>query len=216
MANKPLQSIKFPGLSDTYTTPQVDATLTTTGAAADAKKVGGEITSIKQDLSELGNTSKLRDALLLLASKVAYIDDQGAAYYRELENALYNRKSDMEGWSDGIAYTNVEIVENSYVASATGVINNYNGWNRTGYVPCNGASKISFPPLSGAGSPNTKSSWFYDQNKQPVGDGPIWLSQTNTIEVDVPSGAYYFIISCTASALAACVNAGIVPYGQEV
>lgn len=51
MANKPLQSIKFPGLSDTYTTPQVDATLTTTGAAADAKKTGDEITSIKEDLS---------------------------------------------------------------------------------------------------------------------------------------------------------------------
>ena len=53
MANKPLQSIKFPGLSDTYTTPQVDATLTTTGAAADAKKVGDEITSIKEDLSDI-------------------------------------------------------------------------------------------------------------------------------------------------------------------
>ena len=55
MANKPLQSIKFPGLSDTYTTPQVDNTLTTTGAAADAKKVGDELTSVKQDLSESGS-----------------------------------------------------------------------------------------------------------------------------------------------------------------
>ena len=55
MANKPLQSIKFPGLSDTYTTPQVDATLTTTGAAADAKKVGDEITSVKQDLNNLSD-----------------------------------------------------------------------------------------------------------------------------------------------------------------
>ena len=53
MANKPLQSIKFPGLSDTYTTPQVDATLTTTGAAADAKKTGDEISSIKQDLNDI-------------------------------------------------------------------------------------------------------------------------------------------------------------------
>lgn len=50
MANKPLQSIKFPGLDDTYTVPVVDSTLTQSGGAADAKKVGDEITQIKSDL----------------------------------------------------------------------------------------------------------------------------------------------------------------------
>lgn len=54
MANKPLKSIKFPGLSDTYTVPEVDATLTGTGKAADAKKVGDEVTAIKADFNELG------------------------------------------------------------------------------------------------------------------------------------------------------------------
>ena len=51
MANKPLKSIKFPGLNDTYTVPEVDATLATTGAAADAKKVGDEINDLKEDLT---------------------------------------------------------------------------------------------------------------------------------------------------------------------
>ena len=99
MANKPLQSIKFPGLSDTYTTPQVDATLTTTGAAADARKVGDEITSVKQDLNQLDErvtdletspviSSDLKAALLQLASKVAYIDDDGQTYYDDLYYAL--------------------------------------------------------------------------------------------------------------------------------
>lgn len=55
MANKPLKSIQFPGLSDTYTVPQVDASLATSGAAADAKKVGDEISDLKQDYSELAN-----------------------------------------------------------------------------------------------------------------------------------------------------------------
>lgn len=54
MANKPLKSIKFPGLTDTYTVPEVDATLTTQGAAADAKKVGDEINDLKADLNRLG------------------------------------------------------------------------------------------------------------------------------------------------------------------
>ena len=56
MANKPLKSIKFPNLSNTYTVPEVDATLTGTGKAADAKKTGDEITAIKADLSELDAT----------------------------------------------------------------------------------------------------------------------------------------------------------------
>ena len=56
MANIPLQSISFPGLSDKDTTPVVDNTLTQAGAAADAKKVGDEIGAIKNDLSELEHT----------------------------------------------------------------------------------------------------------------------------------------------------------------
>lgn len=51
MANKPLQSIKFPGLADTYTVPQIDDTLTQAGQAADAKKVGDKITGLKEDLN---------------------------------------------------------------------------------------------------------------------------------------------------------------------
>ena len=53
MANKPLKTIKFPGLDDKYTIPQVDAALATSGAAADAKKVGDELTDLKQDLEGL-------------------------------------------------------------------------------------------------------------------------------------------------------------------
>lgn len=53
MANIPLQSITFPGLSDKYTTPAVDTTLTQTGAAADAKKTGDEIGAIKNDFTDL-------------------------------------------------------------------------------------------------------------------------------------------------------------------
>ena len=53
MANIPLLDIEFPGLPDKYTFPAVDDTLTTTGAAADAKKTGDEITNLKQDLNDI-------------------------------------------------------------------------------------------------------------------------------------------------------------------
>lgn len=53
MANIPLQTIKYPGLPNTYTIPQIDDTLEVTGAAADAKKVGDEIAELKDDLSDI-------------------------------------------------------------------------------------------------------------------------------------------------------------------
>lgn len=53
MANKPLKSIKFPGLSDTYTVPQVDSTLTTSGSAADAKVAGDQLRDLKSAVGPL-------------------------------------------------------------------------------------------------------------------------------------------------------------------
>ena len=54
MANKPLQTIKFPGLTYTYTVPQVDSNFVgTAGQVPDSKKVKDEISAVKEDLSEM-------------------------------------------------------------------------------------------------------------------------------------------------------------------
>lgn len=57
MSNIPLKTIKFPGLDDTYTVPQVDNTLSVTGAAADAKKTGDEISELNERLSTKADVS---------------------------------------------------------------------------------------------------------------------------------------------------------------
>ena len=79
MATKPLQSITFPGLPDTYTVPQVDATLTTSGAAADAKIVGDDISDLNERIDDLGNlevyvegTSLVINTILVNGNEVEY------------------------------------------------------------------------------------------------------------------------------------------------
>lgn len=56
MANVPLKSIKFPGLSDTYTVPQIDSTLTQQGKAADAKKTGISLMLLSDDIPDTTQT----------------------------------------------------------------------------------------------------------------------------------------------------------------
>ena len=70
MANKVLKSIKFPGLNDTYTIPQVDSTLAVSGAAADAKKTGDAIGDLKSALK----SGEEQDAVYHLGF---YLDENG-------------------------------------------------------------------------------------------------------------------------------------------
>ena len=74
MANVPLKSIKFHGLSYTYTIPQVDATLTKSGDAADAQKVGEEISDVKSAISDL--VSALKSDLIPILRAGVYSSDQ--------------------------------------------------------------------------------------------------------------------------------------------
>ena len=119
-------------------------------------------------------------------------------------------KSDMNGWTDGIAYTDLTIVKNAYFNSG-GHPASYNGWDRTGYVPCEGASSITFPPATGATAAdlNQWSHWF-DSAKQSL--GKIVLSATTTKTISVPANAKYFGLSTKSSSLTAVINGGIVPH----
>lgn len=52
--------------------------------------LGTELTSIKEDIENIsGISDDVKTALLQIAQKVAYIDDDGADYYQDLYDALY-------------------------------------------------------------------------------------------------------------------------------
>lgn len=116
-------------------------------------------------------------------------------------------KSDMHGWTDGVAYTDLEFVENEYV-KLDGQFESYNGWSRTGFVPCNGASEIAIPPSSYTGS--NRYNAFYDSSKSFI---KTFTTQYNQpIIVPVPADASFFVLSSSSTALPQCCNAGIVPH----
>lgn len=70
----------------TPTTPVVDASLTVSGAAADAKATGDRITALE---NRGGLTADIKEALLACFEKVAWKGTDGQDYYDALESALY-------------------------------------------------------------------------------------------------------------------------------
>ena len=123
-------------------------------------------------------------------------------------------KSDMNGWADGIAYTDLEIVSNEYVRSNNGQFAAYNGWSRTGFVYCEGASTITFPPCASdsGGSTIINENGWYTTNDVSGYISKMGISKTTTKTVTVPENAKYFVISATDQGLADCIAAGIVPH----
>lgn len=74
--------------------PPLDRSLSSSSAAAPADLVGEELTSIKEDLSEIvpGLSDAAKEALLTCFEKVAWIDEHGQDYYDALYEALYNEE----------------------------------------------------------------------------------------------------------------------------
>ena len=114
-------------------------------------------------------------------------------------------KSDMNGWTDGVAYTDLEIIQNKYI-NHDGVRAKYNTWNCTGYVPCDGCATLEFV------NSELGSDWncFYDENQHTL-QAEIMIP-TGHQTITVPEGAYYFAISELASKLAATIENGIIPH----
>lgn len=108
MANKSLQSIKFPGLSDTYIVPQIDDTLSVEGRAAGAKAAGDKINDLK---SVTNNVEKALSEIIQYSSKYPLKEGYAIRYASMYQGAMYQAESfactdyiDISGCS-GIVYT---------------------------------------------------------------------------------------------------------------
>lgn len=120
-------------------------------------------------------------------------------------------RSDMDEWSDGVPYTDLEVVQNSYYNN--GSISSYNGWDRTGKFFVHGAAKLIVSRESGSSSSDNYS-FFFDENGTKIGNGFAVIRQnemTNTITV--PSEAYYIGISATRGIIESIID-HIVPYAE--
>ena len=104
-------------------------------------------------------------------------------------------------WSNGIAYEYAS-VENEYVNKTNGAMVSYNGWCRTPYMYCAGASKIRIETAvvneTILGNNETYNA-FYDENGnfiQNFGFSDLDNSTVGSyVEIDVPTNAVYFVIS---------------------
>lgn len=117
-------------------------------------------------------------------------------------------KSDMNGWTDGVAYTDLTIVQDEYVNKNNGNFDSYTGWNRTGYVPIDGASTLTISKMSGGGGGSGYNA-FYTQNHTFISS--FEMVHTGPVTVTVPSNAYYFVLSETAAQLNQVLTDGVVP-----
>lgn len=139
----------------------IDDTLTVAGAAADAAKVGEEIADLKSAFDLGCITPDIKDALLQLASKVSYIDEDGQDYYDALYDALYNRywqvtnnltncttSNESVQTIKGAAYSATITASAGYVLTGATVSITMGGTDITATAYSNGT--ISIPAVTGA------------------------------------------------------------------
>lgn len=155
-----------------------------------------------------GFPSAFKDALLECFRQVAWISEYGRQYYDNLRLLLYPTQQ-ADGWTDGEAYDDITVINGYKISSTKGTSSAATGWSKTDFVPCKGASSITFPALDESVHEYNHGA-FYNQARWRI--STITLSGTGERTVDVPSDAVFFAISSETEALEDLIEAGIVPH----
>jgi len=119
-------------------------------------------------------------------------------------------KSDMNGWTNGVPYTDITVYNKSYYDATTGEVKNYNGWKRTGLIPCNGASFLRFPRINHNNQADMMYNWIFDGSRQPLQQFTISISKA--YRIDIPANGAFFAISLPGTSLEQALSDGITPY----
>ena len=102
-------------------------------------------------------------------------------------------------WTDGVAYT-YTTVKDEYLET-NGTFAQYNGWDRTPYLYCSGASKLRVVVKNATSSILASSQYngFFDENKNFISQFKYTTIDQGTVgayvDVLVPADAVYFIAS---------------------
>ena len=102
-------------------------------------------------------------------------------------------------WTDGVAYTYTPVV-NVYVET-NGSFKDYNGWSRTPYLYCKGATKLRSECVYSSGSitgGNGNYSAFYDADKNYISSFHVSAGGSevgNFVDIEIPTNAVYFVVS---------------------
>ena len=159
-------------------------------------------------VSPEGFPSVFKDALLECFQQVAWATEHGRQYYDTLRLLLYPAQQ-ADGWTDGEAYDDITVINGYKIGSTDGTSYAAEGWSKTDFVPCKGASSITFPALDESVHEYNHGA-FYNQARWKV--ATITLSGTGERTVEVPSDAVFFAISSETEALEDLIETGIVPH----
>ena len=231
MANKPLKSIKFPNLSDTYTIPEVDDTLTQSGNAADAKKTGDKIGDLTQTVdtivdATLAQTGKAADAQktgLITAPQYSTSATYNVGDYVIYNGSLYRcttKISTAESWTSGhwtAAKVGSELndlksaIQYNAVYSIGNLIPNKYIDNATGNETAySGWSATDYIPVTSGQRIFIKSSRssnynkYYDSAKNAFAGGGVYIASGEN-SIIVPDGAAFIRLSNTTEAMQSAI-----------
>ena len=199
MANKPLKSIKFPGLTDTYTIPQIDTSLTVEGKAADAQAVGNKFTEVSATADKAFPTDTLSGDIVTFADGADGIPMKYVVVALEpVQSGSGDPSPDnvrpISGWTGAqVVRTGVNVWDEEWESGSVSVVNgNITDANKI-------RSKNYIPVFSGETYYINSTSALitvigFDKNKQGI--RYLWDGMYDTIgrqnqPLVIPDGVYY-------------------------